>query len=54
MTPRQWFLLVALVCASALVVLDLNWFGVDGDRHLPTWLGLSLAAYYVSLLVRDR
>lgn len=52
MTKQQWLLVVALIFALALASLDAGWpWDVDGDRHLPTWLGLSLGAYFASLLV---
>jgi hypothetical protein len=55
MTPRQWLLVAALIFALALASLDIGWpWDVDGNRHLPTWLGLSFACFVGSHLVRDR
>lgn len=46
MTLRSWLLLAAVFCALALASIDLGWpFDIEGDRHLPAWLGLSLAFY---------
>jgi len=54
MTKQQWLLVAALVLIGVLIAIDMEWLDVKGNTHLPTWLGLSLAAYYGSLLVRDR
>lgn len=50
MTLKLALLIAALLFALILVFIDFEWVTVDGNTHLPGWLGLSLACYFGSLL----
>lgn len=54
MNLKLALLIAALIFAGVLILLDLGWIDVEGNAHLPTWLGLSLAAFYGHLLAPDR
>lgn len=45
MTLRLALLIAAIFCALVMTAIDLSWIDVEGDTHLPAWLGLSLAFY---------
>lgn len=51
MTFRQALIVAAVFCAVAVVAIDLSWVDVDGNQHLPAWVGLSLATFFGSHLV---
>ena len=54
MNLKLALLIAALVFALIFVAVDMTWIEIDGNQHLPTWLGLSLMAYYGHLLAPDR
>ena len=54
MTLRLTLLLLALGFALVLAAIDFRVWEPDGNQHLPGLLGLSLASYFGSLLVRER
>lgn len=54
MNLKLALLICALIFALILIVVDLGWIDVEGNAHLFTWLGLSLAAYFGHLLAPNR
>lgn len=54
MNLKLALLIAALIFAGILVLLNIGWIDVEGDQRLPTWLGLSLMAFYGHLLAPDR
>jgi hypothetical protein len=52
LTLKLALLIAAAFCGLALVAIDFSWVDVDGNQHLPGWLGLSLFAGWASFAVR--